>query len=43
VFTYDDAIGEVVLFGGRTPGVEHGQSDLNDLWGWDGSVWHLLA
>jgi hypothetical protein len=41
--TYDDAIGEVVLFGGRTPGVAHGQSDLNDLWGWDGSVWHLLA
>jgi hypothetical protein len=41
--TFDEAIGEVVLFGGRTPGVAHGDSDLNDLWGWDGSVWHLLA
>lgn|GEM_PF-5492571 len=41
--TFDDAIGQVVLFGGRTPGVAHGDSDLNDLWAWDGSAWHLLA
>jgi hypothetical protein len=41
--TFDDAIGEVVLFGGRTPAVAHGHSDLNDLWGWDGSAWHQLA
>lgn len=39
---YDEAIGEVVLFGGRAT-VEHGMSDLNDLWGWDGANWLQLG
>jgi hypothetical protein len=38
---YDAAIGEVVLFGGKSP---EGQTEVshNDLWGWDGSRWSRL-
>src|SRR5262249_23620317 len=34
---YDEAGGEVVLFGGQIPGGTSG--NLNDTWVWDGSTW----
>ena len=40
---FDASIGQVVLFGGRTPDVRQGLSNLNDLWGWDGTRWTQLA
>ena len=39
---FDAALGEVVLFGGKSP---QGQAEVShdDLWGWDGTRWIRLA